>query len=124
MKGTCGHLSKTGNNSAMLSDINGCFCFDMTEILNSDAVRRILSGMKRTASKLILVFALFVATAGVAQASCIAEYKAKRDNPLELFFAEAAISGACTVDNATRQLQSRLAAQGLTLLKIVSLRQG
>lgn len=64
-----------------------------------------------------------MATAGAAQAACVAQYKAKRDNPLELFFDSAQISGPCTVANATAQLRSALAAQGLVLLKVVSVRQ-
>ncbi|MEM8776609.1 MAG: hypothetical protein AAGF53_16360 [Pseudomonadota bacterium] len=79
--------------------------------------------MKRIVSKSSMAIALFLATASVAQAACIAQYKAKRDNPLELFFDQTTISGACTVQNATQQLRSKLAAQGLTLLKVVSVRQ-
>ena len=67
---------------------------------------------------------LFVASASVAQAACVAEYKAKSDKPLKLFFSTAQISGPCTVGNATKQLRSQLAAQGLTLLKVVSVREG
>ena len=66
---------------------------------------------------------IFLLAAGTAQAACVAKYKAKRDNPLELFYNEARISGACTRANATAQLQKRLAAQGLTLLKVVSVQQ-
>ncbi|MFK7939358.1 MAG: hypothetical protein AB8B82_08270 [Roseovarius sp.] len=55
-----------------------------------------------------------------AQAACMAEYKAKRDNPLELYYDVAQIPGPCTQANATAQLQAMLAAQGLTLLKVLS----
>lgn len=58
--------------------------------------------------------------AGQAQAACMAEYKAKRDNPLELYYDVAQIPGPCTQANATAQLQAMLAAQGLTLLKVLS----
>ena len=61
--------------------------------------------------------------AGTAQAACYAEYKAKRDNPLELFYDVARISGPCTRANAAAQLRQQLAAQGLTLLKVISVRQ-
>lgn len=59
-------------------------------------------------------------TASPAQAACMAEYKAKRDNPLELFYDVAQVPGPCTQENATAQLQASLAAQGLTLLKVLS----
>lgn len=68
----------------------------------------------------ILGAALLVASASTAQAACMAEYKAKRDNPLELYYDVAQISGPCTVANAQAQLQGLLAAQGLTLLKVLS----
>lgn len=77
--------------------------------------------MKRILSTLIAVAG--IATAGSAQAACYAEYKAKRDNPLELFYDVAAISGPCTKANAAKELQARLAAQGLTLLKVLSVRE-
>ncbi len=59
-------------------------------------------------------------TAGHAQAACLAEYKAKRDNPLELYYDVAQVTGSCTVQNAQAQLGALLAAQGLTLLKVLS----
>ena len=58
--------------------------------------------------------------AAQAQAACTAEYKAKRDNPLELYYDVAQITGPCTVQNAEAQLRAMLAAQGLTLLKVLS----
>lgn len=63
---------------------------------------------------------LVLGTAGAAQAACYAEYKAKSDNPLKLYHNVAQISGPCTVANATAQLRSALAGQGLTLLKVLS----
>ena len=60
------------------------------------------------------------AMASQAQAACMAEYKAKRDNPLELFYDVAQVAGPCTPQNAAAQLQAMLAAQGLTLLKVLS----
>jgi len=60
---------------------------------------------------------------GSAHAACYAEYKAKRDNPLELYYDVATISGPCTKAQAAAQLRARLASQGLTLLKVMSVRQ-
>ena len=73
--------------------------------------------------KTLLLSAIVVIAAGQAQAACYAEYKAKRDNPLELFYDVARISGPCTVASARTQLQARLASQGLTLLKVLSVSQ-
>jgi hypothetical protein len=58
-----------------------------------------------------------------AQAACLAEYKAKRDKPFELYFDVAQITGPCTMRNAEAQLQQRLAAEGLTLLKVLSVKE-
>jgi len=58
--------------------------------------------------------------APAAHAACYAEYKAKRDAPLQLHYDVAQISGPCTVQSATAQLNRRLAAQGLTLLKVLT----
>ncbi len=68
-----------------------------------------------------LLFAALVAAP--ASAACLAEYKAKRDNPLRLFYGTIEISGACTVAAATAQLGPQLAAQGMTLLKVLSVSQ-
>lgn len=77
--------------------------------------------MRKTLAYIALAVALFL-TPALAQAACIAEYKAKRDNPLELYFDTARISGPCTVANARAQLETILAVRGLTLLKVVSVR--
>ncbi len=61
--------------------------------------------------------------ANAADAACYAEYKAKRDNPLELHYSVAQISGPCTVASARAQLTRSLASQGLTLLKVLSVEQ-
>lgn len=76
--------------------------------------------MKHTLFSYALVATLSLGTAGAAKAACFAEYKAKRDNPLELYYDVAQISGPCTVANATAQLSAALAGQGLTLLKVLS----
>lgn len=73
--------------------------------------------------KTLIPLALAILIASPASAACVAEYKAKRDNPLELFYGTAVISGACTTASANKQLRSKLAAQGLTLLKVMSVRE-
>ncbi len=91
-------------------------------ILNSRAVRRILSFMKRMLRIITLSTGLAMIAAG-AHAACYVEYKAKRDNPLELFYNVAVVSGPCTRASARPQIRAMLAAQGLTLLKILSVRE-
>lgn len=79
--------------------------------------------MKRTvpsiAAGALLGLGLSV-TALPAQAACLAEYKAKRDNPLELYYDVAQVAAPCTIENAEAQLRAILASQGLTLLKVLS----
>lgn len=79
--------------------------------------------MKQTALSATIALTVMIGSTTAAQAACFAEYKAKRDNPLRLFHNTAQISGPCTVGNATAQLRTALAAQGLTLLKVLSVSQ-
>lgn len=73
--------------------------------------------------KMIASFTLAALIAGSANAACIAEYKAKRDNPLKLIYGTAKVQGACTVAAATAQLNAQLSAKGITLLKVLSVTQ-
>ena len=69
---------------------------------------------------LSLGLAVLMALAGPAQAAdCFADYKAKQDNPLRLHYGVARIS-QCSAGAARAELAPRLAAQGWTLLNIVS----
>lgn len=56
--------------------------------------------------------------AGPAGASCYADYKAKRDDPLRLHYGVAEIRGDCTAANAADQLESRLSEADWQLLNI------
>ncbi len=91
--------------------------------MNSQPVQRMFLAMTRIfisyAAAALLSLGLSV-TVSQAQPACMAEYKAKRDNPLELFYDVAQVTGPCTSQNATAQLTAILAAQGLTLLKVLS----
>jgi hypothetical protein len=73
--------------------------------------------------KIIAPLALAALITAPAHATCLAEYKAKRDNPLELFYGTMMTDGACTEGAARAQIQRRLATQGLTLLKVLSVSQ-
>jgi hypothetical protein len=72
----------------------------------------------------ITTLALGLAVAGTAaSAACTVEYKAKRDNPLELFYDVAQVGGDCSIGDATARLEKDLAKEGLTLLKVLSVRK-
>jgi hypothetical protein len=58
-----------------------------------------------------------------AHAACSVEYKAKRDNPLKLFHNVAVVPGPCDRGTVQAQLRATLAAQGLTLLKILNVQE-
>ena len=68
-----------------------------------------------------LCAALMIGLTAPAQAAdCYADYKAKQDDPLRLHYGVAEISGPCSKSAATKQLTTRLQAQGWTLLNVVS----
>lgn len=79
--------------------------------------------MKRILHISILAAGLALTGAAAAQAACSVEYKAKRDNPLELFFQVAVVPGPCNNATVRAQLQPILAGKGLKLLKIISVRE-
>lgn len=64
--------------------------------------------------------ALLGAAPALAEAACFADYKASKDNPLRLHYGVAQISGDCSTRNAWAQLEPRLAAQGWTLQRVLS----
>lgn len=72
---------------------------------------------------MLIPVALAALIAGPANAACYAEYKAKSDNPFQLYYNVSQIGGPCTVASARAQLAQQLAAQGLTLLKVLSVRE-
>ena len=65
--------------------------------------------------------ALLLALPATAQAACIAEYKAKQDNPLRLQHGEMQVA-SCDMAEASAEVSARLVQQGWILLKIVSLK--
>lgn len=68
----------------------------------------------------IILFLLALAATPV-QAECYADFKAKQDDPLKLAYGVAQVSdGACSPRAAEAELAPRLAAQGWTLLQILS----
>lgn len=77
--------------------------------------------MKHTLTLLAFVWAF---GASAASATCVAEYKAKRDNPLRLDYGTVTVSGNnCTKAGVRSAVSSQLAGRGWTLLSILSVRQ-
>ncbi len=69
---------------------------------------------------LSLAFTAVLAVPAAAQAAdCFADYKAKMDDPLRLHYGVAQVS-ACDQGTAQAELKNRLAADGWTLLQIMS----
>ncbi len=75
--------------------------------------------MKQTTFILVLSLVMTLGLPAHA-AGCYADYKAKQDNPLRLHYGVAQINGACDAASAASELAPRLAAQGWTLLNVVS----
>lgn len=64
---------------------------------------------------------LLLALAGQASAECYADYKAKKDNPLQLHYGVAQVSDAnCARGKAAAELKPRLKADGWTILNVLS----
>jgi hypothetical protein len=64
---------------------------------------------------------LALALVGPATAECYADYKAKRDEPLQLHYGVAQVSdGNCSPGAAEGELTPRLAGDGWTLLNVLS----
>ena len=60
-----------------------------------------------------------ICLAATVQAACFADYKAKQDNPLQLHYGVAEVSGDCDVENAAAELAPALADDGWTLLTVL-----
>ena len=69
-----------------------------------------------------LIWATLVLLAWPAQAECFVDYKAKQDNPLQLAYGVAQVSNDICGDTGAQEadLAARLAADGWTLLKVLS----
>ncbi|SFS89096.1 hypothetical protein SAMN04488040_2286 [Sulfitobacter marinus] len=76
--------------------------------------------MKHALHIFVITAALNLTALPVQAAGCYADYKAKQESPLRLHYGVAQISGECSKSSARTQLSQRLAAQGWTLLNIVS----
>ena len=70
-------------------------------------------------TRIALALTLLALSTAVANAACYADYKAKKDNPLQLQYGVAEIYGDCTTDQAYAELEPRLASDGWQLLEVV-----
>ncbi len=67
------------------------------------------------------VVALALLAANPATAACYADYKAKRDSPLQLHYGVIELPDrACSRDGAAGEVQSRIGRDGWQLLTVVS----
>ena len=77
--------------------------------------------MTRTFLSLALAAAVALTLAGPAAAECYADYKAKRDEPVKMIYGVGRVSdGNCSIDAAKVELAPRLAANGWTILLVLS----
>ena len=111
---------QTGNDGTMLSDniaLPADFHAQVIEWPTGSAhrvrMRRITPIIAAAVGALLF--------AGAAQAACRVEYKAKQDNPLTLYHDVTTVDAPCA--SAESALRARLAARGLTLLKVLSKRE-
>ncbi len=73
---------------------------------------------------LLIMAATLALLATPASAACVAEYKAKRDNPLRLDYGTVTVPGSdCSAAAVQAAVRAELAARGWTLLSILSVRQ-
>lgn len=71
-------------------------------------------------SRILALATAFVLLALPAQAACYADYKAKQDNPLRLHYGVMQLPDSACGRGAGAEVARRLAAQGWTLLNVVS----
>jgi len=112
-----GNPPQTGNNTPLLSDIKARL---PQWILNIRPDKRSLIYMKHILLSLAAAGLLALSAPSAQAAECFADYKAKQENPLRLHYGVAQVSGDCSRATAQSQLTKRLAAQGWTLLTVVS----
>jgi len=79
--------------------------------------------MKRTAFATCLALLLAATAAAPAAADCFADYKAKRDNPLQLHYGVARLPEAACDDivEASADIARRLATDRWTLLNVMGI---
>jgi uncharacterized membrane protein len=90
-------------------------------LLNNNSDQAKYTAMKHT---LIISALILGLAASTASAACVAEYKAKRDNPLRLDYGTVVVQGNnCTASGVQSAVKAQLASQGWTLLSILSVKK-
>lgn len=69
---------------------------------------------------ILLISAALAVFSAPLHASCYADYKAKRDDPLKLHYGVAQLTGACNIGSAQNELSARLANGNWVLIKVLS----
>lgn len=67
-----------------------------------------------------LVLSLSLLAAPALAAPCYADYKAKKDSPLRLHYGVVELRQGCSKDSAKDEIMRRIAADGWTLLNVLS----
>ena len=71
--------------------------------------------------KQLFAAALVLSVASPAMAECYADYKAKKDDPLQLHYGVAQVSDSnCSPQGAANELRARLAGDGWVLLNVLA----
>lgn len=87
--------------------------------MNIAARRHILADMDHRIP--LAAAALVLALAAPVSAACFADYKAKREGPLQLHYGVAEVSDAnCSRDAAAAEIARRIARDGWELLSVMS----
>lgn len=111
-----GRGARTGNISGRLFDNRAP---DRPELLNIGRNRRIFADM--TLRALLLAAPLALALAAPAGAACFADYKAKRESPLQLHYGVVQLADQnCTREAAAPEIARRIAGDGWELLQVMS----
>jgi hypothetical protein len=112
----CVPRPQTGNNAPRLSDNAGR---KPRGLLNIAGNRRIFADMKPRF--LLLAIPLAIGLAAPAGAACFADYKAKREGPLQLHYGVAELSDSdCSREAAGPEIARRIARDGWELLQVMS----
>lgn len=74
----------------------------------------------RPLAPLLLLLGLLAAPALAQDGPCFADYKASREDPLELQYGVAELRDECSVPGAERELRPKLAQDGWQLLEVLS----
>ena len=74
----------------------------------------------RYATLILALLTCLTAGSPAFAAECYADYKAKQDSPLRLHYGVIALQGPCDRGAANSEVAARLAANGWTLLNVLS----